>query len=73
VTEVWRYDGERFDIRVLEAGCYVPGARSRVLPIIAADAISRLLEEGKEEGISGVDWVRRVRAWTRTLVEKTES
>jgi Uma2 family endonuclease len=73
VTEVWRYDGERFDVWVLEEGRYAPSERSDLLPIISADAISRLLEEGKEEGISGVDWVRRVRAWTRTLVEKTES
>jgi Uma2 family endonuclease len=72
VTEVWRYDGERLDIWVLEGGRHVPGARSRVLPTITAEAISRLLEESKVQGVSGIHWVRRVRAWTRTLVEGTE-
>jgi len=72
VAEVWRYDGERFEIWLLEGGRYVPGVRSRALPVITADAISLLLEEGKDEGITGIHWVRRVRAWMETLVEETE-
>jgi Uma2 family endonuclease len=73
VAEVWRYDGERFEIWVLEGERYVPDVRSRVLPIIAAEAVSLLLEAGKEEGISLMHWGRRVRAWTETLEEETES
>lgn len=59
--------------RLLEGGRYVPDARSRVLPVISADAVSRLLEEGKAEGISLIHLMRRVRAWSWTLVEETES
>lgn len=69
VAEVWRYDGERFDISVLEGGQYVPHVRSRALPIVTADAVSLLLKEGKAEGISGMHWVRRVRTWTQMLAE----
>lgn len=73
VAEVWRYDGERFDIRVLEGGHYVSGMRSRVLPIITADSVSLLFREGQAEGITGICWLRRLRTWTQGLVEETES
>lgn len=72
VPEVWRYDSERFDIWLLEGGGYAPGMRSRVLPLITADAVSILLKEGTEEGISGIQWIRLVRKWTQTLVDEQE-
>jgi Uma2 family endonuclease len=73
VAEVWRYDGERFEIRLLERDGYVSAGRSRALPIVTADAVSLLLEESKEQGIGGVDWLRRVRAWVETLPNRAES
>jgi hypothetical protein len=43
VAEVWRYDGERFDIQLLEGGQYVSHVRSRALAIVTADSLSLLL------------------------------
>jgi Uma2 family endonuclease len=67
VQEVWRYDGDQLDMWVLEGARYVQSVGSRALPVVTAAAISTLMTDGKQEGLSGIYWLRRVRAWTRTL------
>jgi len=67
VPEVWRYDGERLEMRTLEGGRHVEVAESRALRGVTAEAITKLLAEGSDEDF--VDWMRRVREWAHTLAE----
>jgi Uma2 family endonuclease len=65
VPEVWRYDGERLEVRVLTEDRYVESAASRVRPGVRADAASDLLRASGQTG--RLEWLRRVRAWARGL------
>lgn len=60
VVEVWRYDGTRLEIRLLDRDRYAESEESRALPGVAADAVSRLIEETKR--LSPIGWLRRVGA-----------
>ncbi|MEJ7653935.1 MAG: Uma2 family endonuclease [Chloroflexia bacterium] len=68
VPEVWRYDGARLEIRVLEVGGYLPAAESRVLPGATAEALTALLAEGRESQF--VVPLRRMREWARGFLEE---
>jgi Uma2 family endonuclease len=70
VTEVWRYDGERFEIWLKEDRGYILGSQSRVLPLVTADAVELLLQRAGGEGISGIQWLRRVRDWVNAVSEQ---
>jgi Uma2 family endonuclease len=65
VPEVWRYDGERLQISTLQESEYVRSERSGTLPFVTAEVISALLREGIDEGLSVLQWSRRVRAWVQ--------
>lgn len=65
VPEVWRYDGERLDILLLEGGRYMASEGSRALPGVTADAVSQLIRES--QGSRRTVWLRRVREWARQL------
>jgi hypothetical protein len=40
VPEVWRYDGEKLTIKLLEGGNYVEAEQSRALPVLTADLLT---------------------------------
>ncbi len=67
VPEVWRYDGERLEMRTLESGRYTEIAESRALPGVTAEALTRLLGERGDARLT--DWLRAVREWALTLAE----
>ena len=63
IPEVWRYDGERVVIQVLQADAYQESAVSRALPPLTGEAINRFLAESRTRPSSV--WVRSVRDWAR--------
>ncbi len=65
VPEIWRYDGERLEILLLEGGEYAPSPESRALPGVAAAELSGLLAES--QGLEWRVWRRRVREWARAF------
>lgn len=65
VAEVWRYDGHRLDIYVLEGEQYSERAESAVLSGVTSSALDQLLTESQTLG--SVEWERRVREWAREL------
>lgn len=70
VPEVWRYDGERLEIMVLEGAEYIASTHSRAIPAITAQAVTDLLAVG--DGLGNSAWLRRVRAWARVLGDEGE-
>lgn len=63
VPEVWRYDGTRLTINLLESGGYVEAEQSRALPLLTAelltDFLRRLREEGEFQAIVAFDeWLQ---------------
>lgn len=65
VPEVWRYDGRRLDILLLEGDRYARAEESGALPGATAEALSRLL--GESQGLDDLDWLDKVREWAREL------
>ncbi len=63
VPEVWRYDGARATIFLLEEEEYVEARESAVLPSLTGDVLGNFVEESTSLG--STDWLRRVREWTR--------
>ncbi len=68
VPEVWRYNGERLAILLLDGDDYREAEESRALPGLLASDVERLLPESREQG--RVAWLRKVRAWARELAEQ---
>jgi Uma2 family endonuclease len=68
VPEVWRYDGERMTILVLEYSDYAERTESIVLPPVTSNILTDLVEKSKTT--SRTVWLKRVREWSR---ENTES
>lgn len=50
VPEIWRYDGEKFEILALDGERYREVSNSLALPRISADILTEYLERGKVEG-----------------------
>ncbi len=50
VPEIWRYDGERFDILLLNENRYAENFNSLALPLISAEVLTEYLNRGKIEG-----------------------
>ena len=50
VPEVWRYDGARLTIYLLESGGYVEAEQSRALPLLTADLLTNFLWRLREDG-----------------------
>jgi Uma2 family endonuclease len=67
VPEVWRYEGERLRILILEAGSYQEADHSMALPVLSATAISRLIEESKT--MERFEWVQWVQDWARQQLQ----
>lgn len=65
VPEVWRYDGERLRILLLEGDRYAESALSRALPGVPAVALSALIQE--IEWLDDLELIDRVRDWARGL------
>lgn len=63
VPEVWRYDGQRLEMRMLEGDRYVASRASTALPGITRDDVARLIEEGK--ATRRLAWLANVRDWAR--------
>jgi Uma2 family endonuclease len=64
VPEVWRYDGNRLAILILEDGAYVEREESLALPRATITALSDLLR--KSQQIDPPDWILQVRDWARS-------
>ena len=63
VHEVWRYEGARATIFVLEEGEYVEAGESVAFPSLTSDVLTHFVEESTSLG--STDWLRRVREWAR--------
>jgi Uma2 family endonuclease len=63
IPEIWRHDGERLAIFELRGKEYVEVAKSRTLPPLTSEALSRFIEESSSLDIA--TWMRRVREWSR--------
>ncbi len=63
VPEVWRYDGSRVAIYLLESGRYMEAASSSALPPLTARMATSFLEERRHLG--STQWMRQVREWAR--------
>ena len=63
VPEVWRYDGERMTILVLEDSDYAPTTQSLVLGLVTESALTGFFEKGKS--MKRTIWLKSVREWVR--------
>ena len=63
VSEVWRYDGERIQILVFEAGRYEISATSLMLPFLTAAALSKFVVDYLT--LTRVEWIEKVRDWAQ--------
>jgi Uma2 family endonuclease len=63
IHEVWRYDGTRAAIFLLEEGEYVEAGESVALPSLTSDVLTHFVEESTSLG--STDWLRRIREWAR--------
>ncbi len=64
VPEVWRYDGSRVSIWLLEAGRYVEAESSVALPPVTGPVATQFLEASRT--MPSTEWLRRVREWARS-------
>jgi len=65
VPEVWRDDGSRLAILVLEGGAYQERDESLALSRVTVTALSSLFRESQE--LDPPDWILQVRDWARNL------
>lgn len=65
VPEVWRYDGQRLEMLLLELGQYVESPRSKAFPAVDVATLTALLPDSV--GVGDIAWIQRVRAWARSL------
>jgi Uma2 family endonuclease len=63
VPEVWRYDGERMTILVLEGSDYAETAESIVLPPVTSNVLTDFVEKSKS--MKRTAWLNEVREWSR--------
>jgi hypothetical protein len=65
VPEVWRYNGGRFRVMVLEGDRYAEQRKSRAFPVAESAALALLFRDSIS--LSNMAWIRRARAWVRPL------
>lgn len=65
VPEIWRYDGQKVTILLLQGGEYLESQRSRSISRLTSLALSQLIEQGTSMKRSA--WVRAVREWARSV------
>jgi Uma2 family endonuclease len=63
VPEVWRYDGRKVSILILDGESSAETARSAALGPLTSEIPSRFVEESKT--LERRDWMRKVRGWAR--------
>ena len=63
VPEVWRYDGERMTILVLEGSDYAETAESIFLPPVTSNVLTDFVEKSKS--MKRTAWLKEVREWSR--------
>jgi Uma2 family endonuclease len=63
VPEVWRYDGERMTILVLEGSDYAERTESIVLPPVTSNFLTDFVEKSKS--MKRTAWLEVVREWSR--------
>jgi Uma2 family endonuclease len=63
VPEVWRYDGERMTILVLEGSDYAETTESLVLGPVTESALTGFIEKGKS--MKRTIWLKSVREWVQ--------
>lgn len=65
VPEVWRFDGRRMTILILDDAEYVPVSQSLALPGVTAADVSAPMAGYFDSG--RIAWLRRVRDWAKNL------
>ena len=68
VPEVWRYDGERMTILVLEGSEYAETTESTVVPPVTSNVLSNFME--KSTTTKRTVWLEAVREWARNDSQK---
>lgn len=63
VPELWRYDGQRLEISLLEGEEYKAVPESEILPGFSSDILSKLIEEGKS--MKRFEWMKKIREEAR--------
>jgi Uma2 family endonuclease len=63
IPEVWRCNGERITIFVLDHGAYRESSSSLALPVLTHDALTRFLHQSR--AILSPDWFQMVSDWAR--------
>ena len=67
VPELWRYDGQRLQINLLQDGKYVESATSRILPgLPVTEIIPKYLAMSRREGRNST--MRTFRQWVRQQI-----
>ncbi len=69
VPEVWRYTGGAMVILLLSADRYVPAQSSRAVPVVTADALTRLVKASA--GLSQAGWLRLAREWVSSSAQSS--
>jgi Uma2 family endonuclease len=63
IAEVWRCDGQRVTILILEQDRYRESPRSQALAVLTSDVLTRFLTESRT--MLSPDWFRAVSDWAR--------
>ena len=63
IPEVWRCDGRRVSIVILDQGEYRPSASSQALPALPAEVLTRFLADSRS--LLSPDWFHVVSGWAR--------
>jgi Uma2 family endonuclease len=64
VPEVWRFDGEKVQVLMLQSGEYVEIERSIALPLVTPEVLQEFLTQVPTMGETS--WAKMVRNWTRS-------
>jgi Uma2 family endonuclease len=63
IPEVWRCDGQRVTIWLLEQDQYQASAASRALPILTSEVLTRFLRDSRT--MLSPDWFQAISEWAR--------
>jgi Uma2 family endonuclease len=66
VPEVWRFDGKRVAILLLEHGAYREAQASAALPLLTREMLTRFMSESAS--LRRTVWIRQVREWARNAM-----
>ncbi|MGH9765763.1 MAG: Uma2 family endonuclease [Blastocatellia bacterium] len=70
VPEIWRYDGQKLTIVLLNnvSGVYHESDRSSALPVLTGLAIANFVEQARS--LRSTAWLKAIREWTRTTPKR---